>query len=88
MEGKIKKLQLNKEIIAKLDQASISGGEAVHSVHGYKCGGGVVGASDLLDAKCGGGGGVVSDNCGFTGYTANQGETTVPYTEQWGHECW
>ena len=81
-----KKLQLNKEVIAKLEQRNIFGGDAEHSNNGYKCGKSIVdatGASGMLAGTCGG---VVSDNCGFTGHT---GESKLGELEIcWGHDCW
>ena len=83
MNKQIKKLQLNKETIARLDQTNIFGGEPNIS-RGYKCihpGNAVV---MTIDARCGGGG-IVSDDCGsYTGYT-NDSWFELPC---WGHECW
>ena len=87
MERKIKKLQLNKETIARLDQSVIYGGEAEHSVNHYKCVYAeqtAIAKSDLIAAACGDTG-IVTDDCGFTGHTNN---TVVNNSPCWGHECW
>jgi len=82
-----KKLQLNKEVIARLDQKNIFGGEPPRSFY-YDpfcnaIGQAVGGMSDMLAGTCGG---AVTDDCGFTGYT---GKTDLGVPEIcWGHECW
>ena len=82
MNKQIKKLQLNKETIARLDQAGISGGVANISQAGYTCkhAEGTAPISSLLASDCGGGGGgIVSDDCGTY---------TMKTLHEWGHECW